>query len=173
MLFWVTGGGHGWDQCINVRNGIYVSFGSVFLVSHRNNFTFNWVDFSLNIWASDILQDPQFSLKLWLFSKLTNFWDLNTFIDLTINLEIQELTTLNNSISQRQQQNIPTNNIINLLNILSSRFKIKVNVKIFNELSKRIRILDDSSLDNFGKFVEIEWVVSVFMEVFVDDCCGA
>lgn len=94
---------------------------------------------------------------------------MNTFINFTVNFEVQKLAAFNDSVSQGQKQNIFTDNLVDFLNVLSSRLEVEIQVKVFNKRSEWVTVLDDISFDDFSQLVKVKRVVTVLVEVFVND----
>lgn len=79
------------------------------------------------------------------------------------------MTAFNDSVSQGQKQNIFTDNLVDFLNVLSSRLEVEIQVKVFNKRSEWVTVLDDISFDDFSQLVKVKGVVTVLVEVFIDD----
>ena len=161
---------HHRNQRVDARNRIQVPFCPVLLVSHRNHSSLNWINLRLNVRTSDVLQYPQLCLQFALLYETCDLLNPYALVNLTVHFEVQELTTLNNSVPQVQQQNVPTDHFVDLFYVFCCWLEVKVQVKILNKLDERVWVLHNSSLHDFCQFVQIEWVISVFVQVFVHDC---
>lgn len=126
------------DQCVDVGNGVDVSFSPILLVPHRDDLTLKGVNLSLYVRAPNILKYPELRLQLILLDKPSYLRNRHTLIDLTIHLKVQELTTLHNPLPQWQQQHITTNHLVDLFNILRSRLEIKVQIEVLDKLGERV-----------------------------------
>jgi hypothetical protein len=79
------------------------------------------------------------------------------------------LTAFNDSVSQGQQQNIFADDLVDFFNVLCSRFEVEIQVKIFNERCEWVTVLNDISFDDFSQLVKVKGVVTVLVEILVND----
>lgn len=79
------------------------------------------------------------------------------------------MTAFNDSVSQGQQQNIFTDDLVYFSNVLCSRFEVEIQVKILNERCEWVAVLNNISFDDFSQLVKVKGVVTVLVEILVHD----
>ncbi len=161
---------HHRNQRVDVRNRVYVPFCPVLLVPHRHHTSFDWVYFRLDVRASYVLQNPQLRLQLTLLNETRDLLDPHALVNLAVHLKVQKLAPFNDSLPQWQQQNVLADQFVDLLYVLCRWVEVEVQVQVLDELDEWITVLYHASFHDFGQLVQIEWVVSVFMQVLVHDC---
>ena len=138
-------------------------------VAH-NQFSYA-VYFCVNIAASDIAEDPEFSLFSRQSCEGSDFFEFDSVIYFAESFEVEEIQTFDKFLLKWSQKDVFLNTLLAFLNFLSSCFEIILNLQGWNILGEAVGVFDVFSVDNFWQFEKIE--CSIILEGFVQYYCNS